>query len=69
MSGLFGRVVERLKLDLLAPPADQFQALNGMRGLSAYLVVCFHIAIFSGNFPLVGVAKLLIAPARTRHSI
>lgn len=55
---LFQRIVARVRLDLLAPPAEQFAGLNGLRGLAAYLVCFIHVAVFSNNFPLVPRSKL-----------
>lgn len=56
-TGSLARLADRLhsyvRKVIFVPPAGQFQALNGLRGFSAFLVVCFHCGIFSGNFPLV----------------
>lgn len=52
MTSVLRRLGRRIKDDLFVAPNDQFAALNGMRGLSAYLVACFHVAIYSGHFPL-----------------
>ena len=53
MTDLLRRAIGRIREDVFVAPPDQFAALNGLRGISAYLVVCFHVAIFSGHFPLV----------------
>ena len=50
---LYRRLRSYVRRVIFVPPTGQFQALNGMRGFSAFLVVCFHCGIFSGNFPLV----------------
>ncbi|HMJ12121.1 MAG TPA: acyltransferase, partial [Polyangiaceae bacterium] len=46
------KLVDRFRREVLTPPAEDFHVLNGLRGLSAYFVVCFHVAMFSGNFPI-----------------
>ncbi len=52
MPALVKSVVDHVRREVFEPPADQFAVLNGMRGISAYLVICFHVALFSGNFPI-----------------
>ncbi len=45
-------ITSRIRSDLFTPPGDQFDALHGLRAIASFLVICFHIAMFSGNIPL-----------------
>ena len=60
--GLLARMRHRLWLDLFAAPPEQFAGLNGLRGISAYLVVFMHVAIFSGQFLLLPGTKPDLSP-------
>jgi len=45
-------IIKRVRADLLTPPADQLGALNGLRAIACLTVVCFHVAMFTGNISL-----------------
>jgi peptidoglycan/LPS O-acetylase OafA/YrhL len=47
-SGVFRKLGQRLRQDLLSPPGDQFDALHGMRAVAAFFVIGWHVAYFGG---------------------
>jgi len=56
------RLVAHLRESLFAPPRNQFAALNGLRGVGAWLVVLMHVAVFTGVLPLLTKSKSELSP-------
>ncbi len=50
LAGIFSKLNQRLRQDLLIPPGDQFDPLNGLRGIACLIVVWCHVAQFGGFF-------------------
>ncbi len=42
----------KIRTELLTPPGDQLDALHGLRAIASFLVISFHVAIFTGNISL-----------------
>ena len=49
---LFSRLWRRVRRDVFIAPNDQFAALNGLRAVACFLVVCMHVAMFTGNLSM-----------------
>lgn len=46
------RLAGQLRQDLLSPPSSQYDSLHGLRAIACFLVVSYHVAIFSGNISM-----------------
>lgn len=51
-ASIAARVSNRIRRDLLTPPASQFDALHGIRALALFSVVAMHVGMFSAALPM-----------------